>query len=57
MSLVPALQRQKQADLCEFEASLVYIASFRTGSIATGKLCLERKKQNKTKKESQLSSS
>ena len=30
MPLIPALRRQRQADLCEFEASLVYIASSRT---------------------------
>jgi hypothetical protein len=28
--LTPALRRQRQADVCEFEASLVYIVSFRT---------------------------
>ena len=26
----PALRRHREEDLCEFEASLVYIASFRT---------------------------
>lgn len=30
MPLIPALGRQKQADLCEFEASLIYIESSRT---------------------------
>ena len=30
MSLIPAPRRQRQANLCEFEASLVYRASFRT---------------------------
>ena len=34
---IPALGRQRQADLCEFEAILVYRASFRTGSKATEK--------------------
>ena len=29
MPLIPALGRQRQADLCEFEASLVYKVSFR----------------------------
>jgi hypothetical protein len=28
MPLIPALVRQRQAHLCEFEARLVYIASF-----------------------------
>ena len=35
--LIPALGRQRQVDLCEFEA--------RTGSKATGKLCLEKPKK------------
>ena len=35
-------QRQRQVDLHEFEASLVYRASFRTGSKATEKSCLEK---------------
>ena len=30
MPLIPALGRKRQADLCEFEASLVYRVSFRT---------------------------
>ena len=30
MPLIPALRRQRQVDLCEFEASLVYRASSRT---------------------------
>ena len=45
--LIPALGRQRQVDLFEFEASLVYRASARTGSKAIEKLCL--KKQNRTK--------
>ena len=51
MTLTPALGRQRQADLCEFEASLVYKSS-RTGSKATEKPCLEelKTKQKKTKK-------
>ena len=32
MPLIPVLWRQRQADLCEFEASLVYKESSRTGS-------------------------
>ena len=38
--LIPALGRQRQADLYEFEASLVYRAVYRTGSKATEKPCL-----------------
>ena len=34
MLLIPALGRQRQADLCEFENSLLYRASSRTGSKA-----------------------
>ena len=30
MPLVPALRRQRQADLCEFIVSMVYLVSFRT---------------------------
>ena len=45
--LIPALGRQKQANLREFQTSLVTRASSRTGPKATEKSCLE--KQNKTK--------
>ena len=41
----PALWRQRQADFCELEASLVYRVSFRTGPKATEKLCLEKEKK------------
>ena len=30
MPLIPAHRRQRQADLCEFKARLVYRTSFRT---------------------------
>ena len=45
MPLILALGRQGQADLCEFEASLVYRASSRTGSKATETLSRKNKKQ------------
>ena len=45
MPLIPALWRQKQADLCEFEASLVYRMSSRTGSKATKKPYLKKEKK------------
>ena len=48
MPLIPALGRQRQVYLCEFEASLVYRASFRTGTKAAEKPCLE-KQTNKNK--------
>ena len=35
MPLIPAFKRQRQVDLCEFEASLVYIATKQSGPIAT----------------------
>ena len=50
MPLIPALGRQSQADLCEFEASLVYKVSSRTGSKSyTEKPCLVNN-NNKRKK-------
>ena len=42
MPLIPALGRQRQVDLCEFEASLDYRVSSRAGSTATEKPCLEK---------------
>ena len=41
----PLIAAQRQADFCEFKASLVYRVSFRTGSKATEKPCLEKQKQ------------
>ena len=37
MPLIPALGRQKQVDLCEFEVSLVYRASSRTAEVGGSK--------------------
>ena len=45
MVLIPALERQRQVDLWEFKASLVYRASLRAGSKATEKPCLEKLKE------------
>ena len=42
MPIISALRRQRQVDICEFEASLVYRVSSRTGSIATEKPCPEK---------------
>ena len=42
MPLIPALGWQRQADLCESEASLVYIAR-----AVTEKSCLGKKKKTK----------
>ena len=45
MPLISALGRQKQADLCEFKASLVYIVSSRTARASYKvRLCLKRKR-------------
>ena len=56
MPLIPALrrQRQRQVDLCEFEASLVYRVSSRTGSKAIGKHCFKRKKERKKRERLRL---
>ena len=53
MPLIPALRRQKQVNLCEFETSLIYKVSCRTGSKATlGKPVSENKtKQRETENE------
>ena len=48
--LVPALGRQRQADLSEFEASLVYQASSRTARIVTQKNNVSKKKKDKKSK-------
>ena len=45
MPLISAFGRQRQVDLCEFKASLVYKASSRTANIEI----LSQIKQNKTK--------
>ena len=34
-TVIPALKKQRQTDLCEFETSLVYRVSSRTGFRAT----------------------
>jgi hypothetical protein len=44
MLLIPALRRQKQADLCEFEASLVYKMNSRTARAVHRNHILENKK-------------
>ena len=44
MPLIPALEKQKQADFCELKASLVYIESSRTVRAT------ERKRVSKEKK-------
>ena len=46
MPLIPALARQRQADLCRFEASLVYRVSSRTGFNATRRNPVSKNKNN-----------
>jgi hypothetical protein len=46
MSLIPALGKQRQVDLCEFEASLVYRVSSRTARAThREKPCLRKQKK------------
>jgi hypothetical protein len=47
MPLIPALGRQKQAELCEFEASLAYRASSRTAKATYRNPVLKKQKQIK----------
>ena len=47
--LVPALRRQRQENLCEFEASLAYKASSRTARTTQKNPVSKTNKQNKTK--------
>ena len=49
MPLIPALGRQRQVDLSELEASLVYKASSRTARATHRNRVSENRKQNKTK--------
>jgi hypothetical protein len=42
--LIPALKRQRQADLCEFWASLVYRVSPDSQGYHTEKFCLRKTK-------------
>jgi hypothetical protein len=44
--VIPTLRRQRHADLCELEASLVYRVSYRTAK-ATARPCLERERERK----------
>ena len=45
MPLIPALDRQRQADLCEFEASLVYRVSSRKAPKATQRNPVSKKEE------------
>ena len=47
--LIPALVRQRQVDLCEFKASLVYRANSKTVRAVTQKNPISKKTKNKKK--------
>jgi hypothetical protein len=47
MPLNPALGRQRQEDLCEFEVSLVYMQVQDNHGYYKEKLCLVKEKKNK----------
>jgi len=50
MPLMPALTGQRQAELCECEASLVYIVNFRLVRATQRNLVSKKKKKRKRKK-------
>ena len=50
VSLIPALGKQRQVDLCEFEASLVYRASSRTVRAVTQRNPVSENKQKQNPK-------
>jgi hypothetical protein len=52
MSLITALRRQKQFDLCKFKTSLIYIASFSQKCIMAPYF-KKKKKQSKIKQKKQ----
>jgi hypothetical protein len=45
MSLIPALKKQRQADLCAFKASLVYRVNSKTAKV-TWRKTNKKQKQN-----------
>ena len=47
--LILALVRQRQLDLCEFKASMVYKVSFRTARTVTQRNSVSKTKQTKQK--------
>jgi hypothetical protein len=49
LSLTPEFGRQRQADLCEFKANLVYIVPGQQGYIV--RCCLESKKKKEKRRE------
>ena len=51
MPLIPALRRQRQMDLCQFKASLIYRVSSRTARAIQRSPVLKKKKYEKKRKE------
>jgi hypothetical protein len=49
--LIPALRRQRQADICEFKASLLYKASSSTGKATQRNLVLKKIEREKRREE------
>jgi hypothetical protein len=49
LPLIPALRRQRQADLCEFEARLAYKVSSRTARVGTQQNSVSKYQKQKTK--------
>ena len=47
MPLIPVLRRQRQANLCEFEASLVYKSKFQDRLQSFEKPCFKKPKKKK----------
>jgi len=49
--LIPALGRQRQIELCELKAILVYIVSFRAARYHIERPCLKTNKQTNKQKQ------
>ena len=54
MPLIPALGKQRQVDLCEFKASLVYQVSSRIARTVTQRNHVDKAKRKERKKKSIL---
>jgi hypothetical protein len=53
--LIPALGRQRQVNLCEFEDILAYKASFKTARAVTQRNLVLKKQRKKRRKKFELS--
>ena len=54
MPEIPALRRQRQVDLCEFKAGLVFSESFRTARAVTQKNLVSKKEKEKNLKKKEF---